>query len=179
MMKTLVMSQQLRGGVCGPAFLGSAQGGNQVVVKFAHVKPDPIDFLLQEAYIYQHQLECLQGSVVPRHYGVFSGDRRVVLVTAYARKSLDSFEGLDVETKKTILDHIITLHRNGVRHGDVGPDNITMGSDGHPRVIDFSHASAHICPGVDKCQEIIATARMLGISDALSSYHEAPRLKTQ
>ncbi|KDQ07948.1 hypothetical protein BOTBODRAFT_48507 [Botryobasidium botryosum FD-172 SS1] len=166
--KTLVLSQQLRGGACGSVFVGSAQDGAQVVAKFAH--EDSIPRVLAEAYFYQNQLKLLQGSVVPRHYGVFSGAGRVVLLIAYAGKPLRSFESLDAKAKRAILGQIMLLHLHGVCHGDVRPDNITMGHDGHPRVIDFSHASVHTCPGVDKCQEIIELARTLELTDILSSY---------
>ncbi|KDQ12716.1 hypothetical protein BOTBODRAFT_188988 [Botryobasidium botryosum FD-172 SS1] len=145
--------------------------GTQVVAKFA--QRASVQVILREAYFYQHQLKSLQGTVVPMHYGVFSGDRRVVLLMAYAGMTLDSFGGLEPETKKTILDHLILLHRHGVQHNDVWPENVTVGPDGRPHIIDLSHAEVHTCPGANKCHEIIGAARMLKLPRSiLNTYHE-------
>ncbi|KDQ12718.1 hypothetical protein BOTBODRAFT_408983 [Botryobasidium botryosum FD-172 SS1] len=166
--KIITLTQRLGSGASGTAYAGTDRGGTRVVAKFA--RRDTTEDVLRESWFYQYKLAPLHGLVVPMYYGVFCGDRRAVLLTAYAGKSLASFDGLDDKARQTILDHVIALHHHGVYHNDVRPENITIDLGGRLRVIDLSHATIHTCPGVDNCSEIIKVARVLGLSNILGSY---------
>ena len=40
----------------------------------------------------------------------------------------------------------IRLHRAGILHGDIEPQNVVRGSDGKLLFVDFSESSRHACP---------------------------------
>lgn len=45
-----------------------------------------------------------------------------------------------VEIARQVCDALVYLHAHGIHHHDVKPDNVVMGADGRPRLLDFGIA---------------------------------------
>jgi tRNA A-37 threonylcarbamoyl transferase component Bud32 len=62
-----------------------------------------------------------------------------------------------------LWDAFCTLHRLKILHGDVEPRNIILKCGCKPRIIDFSHAEVHDCPGPKECLELKMLWNMLNM----------------
>ncbi|KAG9062573.1 hypothetical protein KI688_005488 [Linnemannia hyalina] len=121
-------------------YRASWQGCN-VVVKKCDIwhQPSVVEELKHEATVYQY-LEELQGSVIPRlEIAGVSNSLEAVLVTDF--RGHDISQGrLEDSDKETIRKALSAIHRLGVLHGDIRPQNILVERDGSIKrfvLIDF------------------------------------------
>ncbi|KAK7062818.1 hypothetical protein VNI00_000312 [Paramarasmius palmivorus] len=125
------------------------QDGTQVVLKFAF-REDFVDDLAQEAEVYRNALEPLQGSAIPRCYGLFTGEGEegqeiACLVLEYCGESLDQpFCLLPLDVRMRILERLYELHKCGVHHGDFAERNV-LKYNNDIRLIDFDQTEFHDC----------------------------------
>ncbi|KAF9105127.1 hypothetical protein BGX30_008978, partial [Mortierella sp. GBA39] len=118
--------------------------GCDVVVKKCDIwnQRQVVEELKHEATVYQH-LEELQGYAIPRLKiaGVSNG-LEMVLVTDFRGHDI-SQERLEDSDKETIRKALSAIHRLGVLHGDIRPQNILMERDGPIKrfvLIDFGRS---------------------------------------
>ena len=52
-------------------------------------------------------------------------------------------------SRQDLYRSVKLLHRIGVRHCDIRPENVVKGRDGAYKLIDFSLSSMHECPELD------------------------------
>ncbi|KAI0688135.1 hypothetical protein BC835DRAFT_1285323 [Cytidiella melzeri] len=129
----------------------------QVAVKWVRGR-QAVDRLRHEAKLYQNELRPLQGKVVPILYGCYAGNVEGVdvgcLVLEWCGGAINC--SLEEISRKRILA-ACCLHAKGVEHGrlyDREGHHFVMGMDNTVRIIDFSVAMPHRCPG--------ATPQLLG-----------------
>ncbi|KAJ3826609.1 kinase-like domain-containing protein [Lentinula raphanica] len=120
-----------------------------IALKFAF-REDLVDDLYQEAQTYEFTLRSLQGVVVPRCYGFFTGvgpdgQEIACLALEYWGESLRApFRKLSIDLRLRILDSLVKLHRCGLHHGDFAERNVLVnGND--IRLIDFDQSIYHDC----------------------------------
>ncbi|KAJ3554399.1 hypothetical protein NM688_g3132 [Phlebia brevispora] len=105
-----------------------------------------------EADFYEKYLKTVQGFLVPKFIGMFSGTSKyseedvACLLLEYAGKALqDSWTDIPIETRSKVMDELMRLHRMGVYHNDFDPGNFVVDETGHPYMIDFEEAEMHEC----------------------------------
>ncbi|KAF9901145.1 hypothetical protein EC991_006460 [Linnemannia zychae] len=106
------------------------QGCNVVVKKCDIWNQRPIvEELKHEVTVYQH-LEALQGSVIPKLIAAgISNGLEAVLVTDFRGRDI-SHEHLEDSDKEKIRKALSSIHRLGVLHGDIRPQNILVEHEG-------------------------------------------------
>ncbi|KAI0778612.1 hypothetical protein BD413DRAFT_465010 [Trametes elegans] len=119
-----------------------------VALKWA-VGQELIARLENEAKIYENHLGTLQGTVVPRYYGFFTGVVRNITVACMV---LEFCQGLLVddvcELNRRRMLAAIELHKAGVFHSRLlDTRHFIPMRDGSLRIVDFSEAKVHDCPG--------------------------------
>lgn len=142
-----------------PVFRGHLDGSS-VVVKMA--EDDLCNGLMLEAKIYQN-LQPIQGSAVPTCRGVFSGVGALFLLMDDVGASPTSFASLSFDQRCGLLKSLMAIHRLGVVHNDLSASNIAI-SDSTAIILDFSQSEiGHVCPGADRCPELVEGAAALGV----------------
>jgi len=134
-----------------PVFRASIEGtDNAVALKFA-MRDDLISGLEEEGRIYRDALQTLQGTTIPRCFGLFlgmgeEGQSIACLVLEYWGECLrQPFQFLPLNLKIQILEGLASIHREGLLHGDFAERNVLL-HDGDIRIIDFDQTqSGHDC----------------------------------
>ncbi|KAJ3557988.1 hypothetical protein NM688_g1172 [Phlebia brevispora] len=105
-----------------------------------------------EAEFYVNHLKSVQGFLVPRFIGFFSGSSRNTeksvscLLLEYAGEALQhSWPYVPIDIRSKIMDELIRLHRMGIYHNDFRPENFVVDESGHPYMINFEEAELHEC----------------------------------
>ncbi|KZT74965.1 hypothetical protein DAEQUDRAFT_15006 [Daedalea quercina L-15889] len=133
-----------------------------------------IDRLLKEAHFYENQLKGLQGSAVPKFYGFYVGrtddiDIGCLLVewcggephpdlwerkyVTRCRRRLQQYHDCVAESvlsfSRQMLLVAARIHAMRVCHGRLsdGRHFVASSKDNTMRIVNFSHASVHSCPG--------------------------------
>ncbi|KAJ7176468.1 hypothetical protein C8R46DRAFT_1346512 [Mycena filopes] len=122
-----------------------------VALKFAHGEEE-LEDLQREAGLYEQELKGLQGTVVPKCYGLYTtkiqGTPLGCLLLEYCAGPPVGRERItDVNRKK--LGAAYALHAAGILHGDLLEPRhfVSMGRD--VRIVDFGMAVTHDCvPGL-------------------------------
>ncbi|KAL0960524.1 hypothetical protein HGRIS_005561 [Hohenbuehelia grisea] len=157
--------------------------------------------LLDEYHFYQDNLQDLEGTLVPRHYGIWSFNSTwggIVIVSAIEWAGSSAFHLFESWTDRDTLKQRVAcvlatsqLHKHGIEHGQL----LSLSSARHVlfdpesetvRFVDFSCSkAAHKCarpvfpslngtfadPGC--CPEVAAVTRILGIYDYVSPLQES------
>ncbi|KAJ7046901.1 hypothetical protein C8F04DRAFT_1062110 [Mycena alexandri] len=135
-----------------PVFRASIEGTEDPVfaLKFA-MREDLVDDLEEEGRIYCDALQTLQGTAVPRCFGMFTGMGEegqpiACLVLEYWGECLQQpFQVLSLDLKIQILERLGAIHREGLLHGDFAERNVLL-FEGDVRIIDFDQTeSGHDC----------------------------------
>ncbi|KAJ6468729.1 hypothetical protein C8R45DRAFT_937932 [Mycena sanguinolenta] len=97
----------------------------RVVVKTSHA-PFAAKRLNQEFAVYC-TLCTLQGVVIPKLIGLYMtmDNKSTVLMMSYTGQALREFTELELSERRLLFRRLILLHRNGIRHNDLEPRNIT------------------------------------------------------
>ncbi|GJE90084.1 hypothetical protein PsYK624_062070 [Phanerochaete sordida] len=114
------------------------------------------DRLEDEAELYTHKMKHLQGTTVPRFYGLFSGTYvnmlgrtraiRCIIVEAWG-SSPTTLKRVPMSLRITIAEAVLRIHAAGVQHNDLRLPNILISPDKREvRIVDFDNASQHDCP---------------------------------
>lgn len=123
-----------------------------VALKFA-LRDDFIDDLEKEASAYIGALEPLQGTVVPRFYGFYTGmdedgqSIACVMLEHSGECLRRHFAELGLDTRLLILERLRAFHRRGLHHGDFAERNVLQDDSGDIRLIDFDQTDVHDCGG--------------------------------
>ncbi|KAJ7109486.1 hypothetical protein C8R44DRAFT_289464 [Mycena epipterygia] len=136
-----------------PVFRASIEGTDDDAPRFAlkfAMREDLIYGLEEEERVYGNALKTLQGSAIPRCFGIYTGmqeDRPIAcLVLEYFGECIKQpFQFLPLDLKIQILEHLGAIHREGLLHGDFAERNVLL-QDGNIRIIDFDQTEAgHHC----------------------------------
>ncbi|TFK80557.1 hypothetical protein K466DRAFT_558928 [Polyporus arcularius HHB13444] len=124
-----------------------------------------IQSLRHEVNIYQTKLKTLQGTVVPKVYGIYTGrvdgERVHVLLEEYCGPPSDGVPGtLSRSIRMDILIAAFKLHAAGVMHNDIVYlsrsipfGDLPTGASPDIRFVGFDKATIHECPMVEKATE--------------------------
>ncbi|KAK7020529.1 hypothetical protein R3P38DRAFT_2970014 [Favolaschia claudopus] len=136
-----------------PVFRASIDGSDSPVLalKFA-LRDDLVGALEQENRVYRDALQALQGTAVPRCFGMYSGvdedgQQIACLVLEFWGSVLgEPFPVLPLDLKIQILQRLGAIHREGkLLHGDFAERNVLF-HEGDVRIIDFDQTqSDHDC----------------------------------
>jgi len=121
---------------------------NQLVIaKIATGSPDRSWSRLQTEYSVYQTLQHLQGSVIPRCYGLFHvEDFACLLLMEDCGRSLESFNDLSSNQRRILVSHITQIHQCGVSHEDLEPRNVLVSNSGRLSIIDFERSErSHMC----------------------------------
>jgi len=135
-----------------PVFRATTSSGVDIALKFA-LRDDFVDGLVTEAEAYTGALKDLQGSVVPRFYGLYTGSGEEGQIVAclvlehYGECLKLHFEDLALDTRILILQRLRDFHQSGLHHDDFAERNVLQGDDGDIRLIDFDQTRPHDCDG--------------------------------
>ncbi|KAH9944016.1 uncharacterized protein BXZ73DRAFT_39345 [Epithele typhae] len=123
-------------------------GIHEVALKWV-AGPERVPGVRREGSLYMGSLAPLQGSVVPRCYGLFSGIVRGVEIACLVLEWLTSVPITDKhELNRQRMLAGISLHAVGVRHGRLlGFGHFIPVSDGTFRVVGFAEGRVHECAG--------------------------------
>ncbi|KAK0491775.1 hypothetical protein EDD18DRAFT_1080470 [Armillaria luteobubalina] len=117
-----------------------------VVVKVARNEKE-FAYLQWEERVYNECLRGLQGTVVPKCYGLFGtstrGRKTGCLVLEYCA-SANNIRHADYGRKAMVA--INKIHQAGIIHGDVRRSSHMLSTPDGVRVVDFSNAKIHECP---------------------------------
>ncbi|KAJ7757173.1 hypothetical protein B0H14DRAFT_408197 [Mycena olivaceomarginata] len=122
---------------------------------------------------------ALQGAAIPTLVGLYTKNNNgsSVLILSHVGAPLETFEALSVTQRRTLLSHLVRLHRTGIQHNDIEPRNVTLSPSSAPVIIDFDNASLdHVCQG-KSCTELLEVAQRLGLDladELLSSESMTP-----
>ncbi|KAF9260771.1 hypothetical protein L218DRAFT_946495 [Marasmius fiardii PR-910] len=150
----------------GPRKVANTDPGIPVVLKFA-IGEANIAILQREAMFYENELRRLQGSVVPKCFGLYRGmqdryhsyafgggralggpnDPMACLVLEYCSGYGDHAMTANEYNHRLKLA-VLALHQAGVGHGKLSDSRniIDCGSQKGIRIVDFSSAYLHECP---------------------------------
>ncbi|KAF9469671.1 hypothetical protein BDZ94DRAFT_1180988, partial [Collybia nuda] len=161
------------------AYLGPLHGEYYpgiVILKTAE-GTDRVHHLTREAEMYKGPLKNLQGKVVPKCFGFYTGKRNGVdlgcLVLEYCSgpnpvTHLQQFN-------ERVMVAACRLHEAGVFHGNlVEGSHFVKSDDDRVRIVDFSTATLHKCPGAHpaltsgsqsdaiQCPELVKIEKVFG-----------------
>ncbi|GJE90087.1 hypothetical protein PsYK624_062100 [Phanerochaete sordida] len=125
----------------------------EVVCKIAFNEDS--DRLEDEAELYTHKMKHLQGTTIPRFYGLFSGTYinmlgktraiRCIILEAWGA-SMTTLKRVPMSRRITIAEAVLRIHAAGVQHNDLRLANILISADkSEVRIVDFDDASEHPC----------------------------------
>ncbi|KAK7014455.1 hypothetical protein VNI00_010764 [Paramarasmius palmivorus] len=124
----------------------TGEKGNEDTVLKIH---DTIEEAEAEARHY-NEMKGLQGSVIPRFYGLFRGKTwsggcvAGIILERFGEPVDKLLVDLERGTKAHILDHMDKIHKAGLAPDDVGSGNVLLyGKD--IRIIDFTKTDPHKC----------------------------------
>ncbi|KAK1230604.1 hypothetical protein PQX77_006299 [Marasmius sp. AFHP31] len=148
-----------------------------VILKIA-IGAEKIELLRREAAVYENCLPHLQGSVVPRCYGLYRGragargqptENMACMILEYC--TVHETPSMDRgEFAQRMKLAVWSLHQAGIIHGKLtDPRNVLdLGRKQGIRIVDFSAALRHECPsaGTNRylgggCQEVAIVDRQL------------------
>ncbi|KAH9027919.1 hypothetical protein EDB84DRAFT_286205 [Lactarius hengduanensis] len=87
----------------------------------------------------------LPDRITPHCYGGFEGDGIGALILGLCGDTLNSWDELDFSEQTRVYKLVGDLHRVGIVHGDLEPQNIARVPGGGFRLIDFSGSRRHTC----------------------------------
>ncbi|KAF8176313.1 hypothetical protein BJ912DRAFT_1063980 [Pholiota molesta] len=112
--------------------------------------------LEREYSFYAQQLASLQGSVIPKCFGLFKGTSCNLTLgclvlehcqeTQLRIKVLTDFEDDEDEYIRRFISGICKIHKLGVFLNHKGKHQV-LRQNREPRIIDFAQATTHVCPG--------------------------------
>ncbi|KAJ7895807.1 hypothetical protein B0H13DRAFT_2034657, partial [Mycena leptocephala] len=108
---------------------------------------------------------ALQGVAIPTLVGLYTNNNNgsSVLMITHVGAPLGTFKALNLTQRRTLLSHLVRLHRTGIQHNDIEPRNVMLSPSSAPVIIDFDNASLdHICQG-NSCTELLEVAQRLGL----------------
>jgi len=109
-----------------------------------------IGMLRWEAGFYETQLKGLQGIIVPTFYGLYTAKIEGVDVGCLVLEWCGGVPDADMcELNRQKLLAACKIHRQNVYHGRLMDGNhfVPGTQDNSLRIINFSHAGVHCCPG--------------------------------
>ncbi|EMD36074.1 hypothetical protein CERSUDRAFT_96299 [Gelatoporia subvermispora B] len=111
-----------------------------------------IDAIRNECKIYERKLQHLQGTIVPRCFGIFQGiiygRLEVCLVTEYCGTVVKDLYKTDWEFRTDTINALVSVHQAGVRYGRRSlfrPNKVLVNSEGRPVLFNFDTAEEHTC----------------------------------
>ncbi|KAJ6481809.1 hypothetical protein C8R45DRAFT_1150850 [Mycena sanguinolenta] len=104
--------------------------------------------LVREFKVY-NVMHALQGSAIPTLVGLYNDNNgNAVLVVSDVGAPVDTFKALSLIQRRTLLSHLVSLHRTGIYHNDFEPRNVMLSPSSSPVIIDFDDARLdHVCKG--------------------------------
>ncbi|PSR76125.1 hypothetical protein PHLCEN_2v8675 [Hermanssonia centrifuga] len=125
----------------------------EVVCKIVKGDTMPLEV---EAELYNTRLKDLQGTDVPRFFGLFTGIiegfpiRIACILLEYCGPTMGGYFGdYDMATRGKIIEAFVRLHNAGVQHNDIDTYHIILdeadSENLQVRIIDFDHAEKHTC----------------------------------
>ena len=171
---TIVLSHVIQWGIECRIFRGHF-GHRPIVAKICGDRTHRAESGLREEYAIYQALRNLQGSAIPRCYGLLRvGDFANMLLLEDCGNSLKSYDGLTPnqrcascvdkartplnDPRASLLSHVSNIHRRNVCHQDLEPRNIVMSMSGQLRVVDFELSDRfHKCVPQDchKLQDLV------------------------
>ncbi|KAF8057371.1 hypothetical protein FPV67DRAFT_1430267 [Lyophyllum atratum] len=134
-----------RASLLGP---DSQQGGPRDIVLKTDVNaryPRPSKFT-QEALRYEKDLQHLQGTYIPRCYGLFQATIYNKLVSVLLLDDCGESVNFRDESLAIEIYRLFTeLHVHGFAHHDVDGRNVVKNQDGRLILIDLEHSRPHKC----------------------------------
>ncbi|KAL5498957.1 hypothetical protein ACEPAH_1475 [Sanghuangporus vaninii] len=90
------------------------------------------------------------ADLAPRCYGLYDSTYMLALILDYGGEALTNLPWSSVafRDRLRIFELLSALHKIGIIHKDIEPRNIVRSSDGSLKLIDFSQAGFHNCPGI-------------------------------
>ncbi|PSR76124.1 hypothetical protein PHLCEN_2v8674 [Hermanssonia centrifuga] len=109
-----------------------------------------------EAELYNTRLKDLQGTDVPRFFGLFTGIiegfpiRIACILLEYCGPTMGGyFKDYDIPTRGKIIEALVHIHNAGVQHNDFDTYHVILDQsdsrDLKVRIVDFGHADKHTC----------------------------------
>lgn len=109
---------------------------------------------LEEAY----QSGRLRDRLTPHCHGAYSGDRLDALILELCDSTLEGWNNLSNSELEQVYGMVRDLHRVGIIHGDLEPQNVARVPGGSLRLIDFSSSTRHTCvENLDESDEALST----------------------
>jgi hypothetical protein len=152
--------------------------GMPVIGKLLCSQPG-IDLVKAEFNTYR-KLYALQGSVIPTCLGLYEVEHLGhLLLLEDCGRSINSFDELTMVQRfvschlnitlplpthrKTLANHLSSIHRSGVCHNDIAPRNVVLSGSKRISIVDFELSnSEHTC-SPSLCNELTDIRHVLGI----------------
>ncbi|KAJ6522454.1 kinase-like domain-containing protein [Mycena capillaripes] len=80
------------------------------------------------------------GLAVPTFCGLFTDGRQYGIVTPYVGKAIEATSGADASQRVQLVQVLRRLHKHGIHHHDVRPENVMVNDAGAVTLIDFDRA---------------------------------------
>ncbi|KAL5481084.1 hypothetical protein ACEPAI_10025 [Sanghuangporus weigelae] len=90
------------------------------------------------------------ADLTPRCYGLYDSTYMLALILDYGGEALTNlpWSSVPFRDRLRIFELLSALHKIGIVHRDIEPRNIVRSCDGSLKIIDFSQAVFHDCPGI-------------------------------
>ncbi|KAL5501321.1 hypothetical protein ACEPAH_8581 [Sanghuangporus vaninii] len=114
-----------------------------------HEKNGCIARLHHEFKVYS-KIAQLGLDISPKCYGLYESTYMLALILDYGGEALAllPWSSYSVVDRHRQFELVFALHKIGIVHSDLEPRNIVRNSTGSLRIIDFSQAGFHKCPGI-------------------------------
>ncbi|KAJ7144668.1 hypothetical protein C8R44DRAFT_974059 [Mycena epipterygia] len=103
--------------------------------------------IFDDGNVARHEAEILQRCLqdpklaVPTFRGLYTdGHENFAIITPYVGTALGSIYEVEESKQRQLVETLHALHRNGIHHHDVRPDNVLVNEQGEVTLIDFDRA---------------------------------------
>ncbi|KAF8146112.1 hypothetical protein K438DRAFT_1870389 [Mycena galopus ATCC 62051] len=112
------------------------------------------------------------GLAVPTFGGLFTDGRQYGIVTPYVGKTIGTISGADASQRAQLVQVLRRLHKHGIHHHDVRPENVMVNDAGAVTLIDFDRAQWIDGP----CPNCIDSEVIASMERGQSLYDPSPSL---
>jgi len=161
---TAYFNNSITGRISDAKLVDQGSTERRIVIKSA-VGVEQVEKLNHEYELYSRDLRHLQGSIIPKCYGIYTGRKSSEYWSVLLLEYCDGAAlRVTSDNRHLAFQAMQNLHAAGISHEKITRSNHLLLHSGGLRIISFSRAKRHKCsssPGLF-CEELIESEREFG-----------------